>query len=188
LVVLSAIIMAIVFVLSGCGSDSSSPQTNNNKKIAVQKLPTPKDPKRVDRVSAGKINILLSDSLPGLTADQQRAKEEATKALSNPNFEVLPGWTLEKLKAKEERALRDLNAPNFEVRPGWTVAKMKPKEEKALRDLSAPNFEVRPGLTKVELKAYEADALRQMNDPNFEVLPGMTKQEMNAKKAEVPTK
>lgn len=167
-VALGAIFLAIVCVLSGCGSDNSSPSTTTKKKIAVKELPGPKGPGKLANAPNGGMDLLMSDLAPGLTADDLRAKEkEALQAMSDPNFEVLPGMTVAKLKAKETDALRKLNALNFEALPGVTMAELKAKQAAALQNMSLKS-EVLPGMTMVELKAKESEALRKLSDPDFD--------------------
>jgi hypothetical protein len=158
-VALSAIFLAIVFVLSGCGADSSSPKTDTKKKIVVKALPGPQGPGKVANAPKGELNLLLSDSLSALTPEELRAKREAAeRAMSDPNFEALPGVTVRELRAKEAEALRKINDPNFEALPGVTVAELRAKEAEALRKVNDPNFEALPGVTVGELKAKKAAA------------------------------
>ncbi len=180
---LNAIFLAIVFVLCGCGADSSSPKTEPKKQISSkQAAPAPQG--QESKAHKRGRNLLLSDAPTGLTPEELNArakKEAAERVIRDPNFEVLPGLTLKEMEAKEAEALRKIKDPNMEVRPGLNVEQLRVKEAEALRKINDPTLEVFPGVTVQQLRAKEAEALGKINDPTLEVAPGMTMQQLRAK-------
>jgi hypothetical protein len=182
--VLGVIILSLGWVLSGCGSDSGSPQAQTKKKLADRKLVVNKEPQQSEK-TPGKMEPVVGVILEGITEEELKAKQsEATKRLQNPNYEVLPGVTAEELKAKQGEATKRMQAPKLEVVPGVTAETLRAKQAEAAQRMQDPKLEVLPGMTMEALRAKQAEAAQRMQDPKLEVLPGMTLEALRAKQAE----
>jgi hypothetical protein len=160
--VLGAMTLTAVCLVYGCGSNSTSPQTDSKKKMIVKKMEQKMAPGQLDK-SSGKMGSVVTEIIPGLTEEQIEASKAA--AASNPKLEILPGLTLEELEKRKAEAIQKTSDPNFKVFPGVTVREMRERQEAARKIAENPNFEVFPGVTVQEMKERRAEALRRNIHP-----------------------
>jgi len=162
----------MIFLLSGCGSDSTPKGAAPAKKEkAAQKGMDVKSITPLLTDKGGGPGPLLPqvdklDKIPGLPPledlEAKRAAAAAAYEKLDPKKEVLKGLTKEQLEKKLEAERAKRPDPKQQIFPGLTREQMDAKL-KAQRELPAKPMEVFPGLTPEQLKAKAAQA-RQMQE------------------------
>jgi len=159
----------MIFLLSGCGSDSTPKDAASGKKEkaaksgfsmqAVTPLLFPKE--------GGTAPPLPKlDQIPGLPPREELEANRAAAAREyeklDPKRAVLPGITKEQLEAKLEAERAKKPDPTREILLGLTAAQLDAKV-KANRERPAMPVEIFPGLTEEQVKAKATQA-RQMQE------------------------
>ena len=158
----------MIFLLSGCGSDSTPKDAASGKKEKASK----------SGISMPAVTPLLSpkgsgtappvqkfDIIPGIGTEEIEAKREAAERAwekLDPKEIVLPGFTKEQLEANIEAERAKKPDPTREILLGLTAAQLDAKV-KANRERPAMPVEIFPGLTEEQVKAKAAQA-RQMQE------------------------
>lgn len=182
---LGAILLAFLFVLAGCGSDSGSPQTRTKNKLADKKKVEVKKELGQSGESPGKMQPVFGVVLGGMTEEELKDKQaQGMRRLNDPNAEVLPGLTVEAMGAKQAAAAKQLQNPDLQVFPGVNMKDVKAKQAAAAEQLQGSKLQVSPGVTMEVAKAKQAEAAKQLKNPDLMVLPGLTAGELAAKQAE----
>jgi hypothetical protein len=195
-------IVTVLFLLSGCGSDSKPGAVSGKKgKTAV----APDDMKssgaavlgnRGELSGGGTIKRELNavdklGMLPGSGLSPKELEERLAadvKRSESPNYEVVPGMTRQQMEAKiaaaQQEAQKKLESPNYEVVPGMTrqqiEAKIAAAQQEAQKKLESQNYEVFPGMTSAEMK-HKVEAAKKAYSQRQEVSPGITKDELNGR-------
>jgi hypothetical protein len=159
----------IIFLLSGCGSDSTPGHVASGKTEKAAKtdvnMQTVK-PLLVPKESGTAPTIPQLSTIPGMPPleelDAKRKAAARAYEKLDPKSEVLPGLTKKQLEAKfaTERARRPDSTQ--EIFPGLTQGQFYTKL-KAHRERPSTPVEIFPGLTEEQSKA-EAARARQMQD------------------------
>jgi hypothetical protein len=195
---LGVMAVTVIFILSGCGSDSK-PQLVSGKKEKAAKATKPQvtlqpmniyevsDPGTVKRApnTASKGEILPG---AGVTMEElQKRMEAARKVSESPNYEIYPGITRQVLEAKQaanQAELKRRESANDEIYPGITRQQLEAKQaahQAELKRRESTSNEIVPGITRQELEAkIRVDHIKSAS-ANREVYPGITKAELDAK-------
>jgi hypothetical protein len=191
---ISGIIVSALCLLSGCGSDSKPGAVSGKKEK------TGAGPNAMKSSVALPLGNLSDGSGPGTlkkapnaaqgtTAEQVEEKFAASlKRRQDPNYEILPGMTKQKLDAKmsaaQQNLQKKLESPNYEIVPGLSKQQLEAKQAAAQQNLQkrlrAANDEAVPGLTMKELQD-KIEVARRKEAQRHEVLPGITKDELQDK-------
>lgn len=162
-IILTAVIMALIGFLSGCGSDSTSVSETKDKTSKVKpladKLGPQKGPAPKNKSQAG-TNLSLQTF--GLTPEALEASKEAAAKI-DPKLEIAPGLTVEQLRARQAEAAQKMTDPSMEIFPKVYRGDIKPKLGTQILD--NPNIEVLPGITLQQAKAKQAAAVQENVDP-----------------------
>ena len=176
-------LVAILCLLSGCGSDSKPEAVSGKKEKTVQKTPGAPPLRSLGELrgggaikrepnAAGKLEITDGS---GLTAEQlQKTWAAGLKQIESPNSEVAPGMTKQQLEAKmtaaHQKAQKMLQSGNTDKNQGITKAELEDRVQ-AARKKVASQREVVPGITKSELED-RVEAARRKVESRRVVLPG----------------
>jgi len=175
---LGVLVLFLLGVLAGCGSDSTSSSGIKDKAIPPQAKANKiqKEPSQDNRGA----RELVFEVTPGMSAKEMARRAGAVaKKMPDPNFEILPGLTLKEIQAKQAAAAKKLPDPNFEIFPGLTNKGIQAKMAHAKKPDA--NLEIAPGLTLAEVKAKQAAAERKRASSPPEGVPGVTLDEIKAK-------
>jgi hypothetical protein len=157
----------LMFLLPGCGSDSTPKGAASAKKAQPAKSPGDKGTQMITTLLSGKEGdappIPTLDKLPGnLTREQLESNIKATEqAMRDPKREVVPGLTLEQMEANIEAAKRASLDPKREVVPGLTLEQINANIMEAQKRSAPAN--VLSGFTEEQMKAKLAEA-KQLQD------------------------
>jgi hypothetical protein len=163
-------LLTMVLILSGCGSDSKPAKATGGKKGATNAKAS--NPQRV---------------IPLLGA--QKIHKAPKMSINAEGKEVFAGLTREQFQAKVASQLKNNDTANMQVFPGVTVEQFKAKvaADQNKSDLLWQN-EIFPGVTREEMKARIAADLRNNDFKGKEVMPfpgaKITLDQMNKKVAQ----
>jgi hypothetical protein len=202
----------MIFLLSGCGSDSTPKQAASGKKEKTAKtsstlpkvtpLTSAPSLKQFDRgrgtvtaedieakrVAAEKEWQKLGPKdtvLPGYTKEQLEADLQAHQAkMRDPNHEIVPGLTVKQCEAQREAQRAKMRDPNHEILPGLSVKQLEAQREAQRAKMRDPNHEIFPGLSVKQLETQREAQRAKMLDPNREIFPGLTVEQAKAKAAQ----
>jgi hypothetical protein len=157
----------MIFILSGCGSDSTPKHVASaNKEKATKSDANMQTVKPLLSPKAGGTAppiTHMDNILRGMTPEELEAKRAAAAWKNiDPKKIVFPGLTKEQLEAKLEAERAKKPDPNRKIFPGVTQEQLDAKL-KAHRERPAPPGEIFPGLTGEQLNAKAAHA-RQMQE------------------------
>jgi hypothetical protein len=159
----------LIFLLSGCGSDSTPKDAASGKKAKADK----------SGVTMRAVTPLLSpnaggtappipqlEKIPGLPSmeELEAKRTEAKKAYEklDPKQEVLPGLTKEQLEAKIAAQRAKKVDPTQQILPGLTMEQLDAKRKEFRERPSTPGKVVH-GLSEAQVKA-KVDQERQMQE------------------------
>lgn len=173
LVGLGTMMLAVCFLLPGCGSESTPVGSVKGKDAKTSSTPA------VTRSQAGAMLVVGDkgasgagepagikkqperNSLPmgGISREEMDARNAAAvKAGRSMNIEVMRGVTLEEMEARNAAAIKAARSMNIEVMPGVTLEEMKQRNAAAVKFAQSANIEVIPGVTLEEMKKRNAAA------------------------------
>ena len=163
----------ILFLLSGCGSDSKPGGTAGGEKE-----------KAAASAKTGKqmpVPLVMEEEIaPGEAGKRSQAKKEP----STRRIEVLRGMTKEELEAKAEESMAEMKkAQKFRgpVIGGMTQEDLEAKAEESRKRLELKGGgEIFPGITQQELERMAAQGQRREPTPMQEMFPGLTKEQVDA--------
>jgi hypothetical protein len=174
---LGVLLLFLLSVLAGCGSDSTPSSGVKDKAIPSQTKKLQKEPTQDNRGARD----LVFEVKPGMPMKEMvKQAAAAAKKVPDPNAEVFPGVTLRQVQAKQAAVAKKQQDPNLEVFPGMTLRELQAKMVKANKPPN-PDLEIAPGLTLSEVRAKQAAAARKMTNSPPELFPGVTSDEINAK-------
>ena len=167
---LGGMIVTVLCLLSGCGSDSK-PQAVSGKK---------------EKTAAGPKAMNPRAGLPIMNLDEVAGRGTVRREpVVDRKAEILPGAgvTIEEVEERVAAARKRTESPTYEILPGITKqeldAKIAANQNEQKRRESA-NDEIFPGITRAELKDKIA-ADRKKEESGHEVFPGITMDELDAK-------
>jgi hypothetical protein len=185
-------IVTVLCLLSGCGSDSKP------EAVSGKKEKTAASPKAMKSQAAVPLNNLGGGSggtvkreplspetelAPGLTVGEVEKRNAATrKRVEDPDYELIPGITKKELDDKiaaEQKRLESGNSASQEILPGITKQNLDAKMAAHLKMTGSSNGGL-SGSTKEDLNA-RLDADRIKRELNHEVLPGVFKDKLDTK-------
>lgn len=159
-------IVTVLCLLSGCGSDSKP------EAVSAKKEKTAASPK------AMKSRAVLPLQNRG-EASGPNVKREPLR----PETELAPGLTVGDLEERMAATRKRVEAPDYEVIPGITKKELDNKiaaDQKRHESANSASQENLPGITKQDLDARMAAHLKRTGSSN-EGFSGITKQELNAR-------
>lgn len=159
-------IVTVLCLFSGCGSDSKS------QAVSVKKEKTAASP-----------NAMKSRPLVPLQNLGEGSGRNVKKEPLRPETEVAPGLTVADVEERMAATRKRGEDPDYQVFPGVTKKELDNKvaaEQKRHESANSASEEILPGITKQELDARMAAHLKRTGSSN-EGLKGITKQELNAR-------
>jgi hypothetical protein len=175
----------MIFLLSGCGSDSTPKGSAKGKKEPVAKSSSTMQavaPLLSLKEGGTAPPLPQLDKIPILPPPEEleAKRAAAAKASADPKAIVLRGITNEELEAKRKAALVQKPDVTVEIVPGLTQKQLDAKL-KAHRELCATPLESMPGLSEKQLKANAAQAWQEMKSTPHKQLfpPGERKKTVN---------
>jgi hypothetical protein len=134
------VIVAVLGLLSGCGSDSQPDAVSTNKEKTTAGAELMKTP------------VALSLQNQGVVVQRTIKREPLS-----PDTELVPGLTVRQVEERGAAALKRIQSPDYEILPGMTRQQLDDKialaRQNAQKELESPNREVLPGMTKQQLEA-----------------------------------
>jgi len=190
---LGTMVLAVCFLLLGCGSDNKPGAVSNKKEKAAASTKAMKSQAALPLMNrsdesrgAVKRAPLPPDKVlaPGLTAGEVEARMEATRKLVEaPDYKVFPGITKQELDEKiaaEQIRQESAKSASQEILPGITKQELEARLEAHAKRTAMSGNEGLKGITKEELNArLEADRIKR--GMTNEVLPGVFKGELEGK-------
>ena len=185
-------IVTVLCLLSGCGSDSKPEAVSGKKEKTAASAQGMKSRealalKNLGEVSGGNVKreplYPETELAPGLTvADVEERMAATRKRVENQDYQVFPGVTKNELDNKiavEQKRHESANSASEEILPGITKQELDARMAAHLKRTGASNEGVK-GVTKQELNArLEEDRIKR--GMNNEVLPGVSKDKLDAK-------
>jgi hypothetical protein len=168
---LGTMVLAVCFLLLGCGSDSTPGGAVKGKNAQTSSTPAAKQSQAPTMLLMGEKGA----SGAGKTADIK--KQPDRKSI------LMQGITLEEMEARNAAAVKMARSPGMQVMPGVTVEQMKARNEAAVKKARSPGMEVMPGVSVEQMKARNAAAVKMAQSPGMEVMPGVTVEQMKARNA-----
>jgi hypothetical protein len=174
LIGLGIMVLMVIALLSGCGSDSTpggSVKEKNAKAAAGSKA-----------TKMPAVISLLTDKEgtdPGKMGNVKKQPDAQ-------RLEAFPGMTVEELEARDAADRKKFEDPNNEIFPGITRKELEARVAADRKKFEDPNHEIFPGITRKELEARDAADRKKFEDPNHEIFPGITMAELNARRAAEP--
>jgi hypothetical protein len=162
----------MIFLLSGCGSDSSPKGSASAKKEkekdeksgSTMQMVKPLLPPKAGGTAPPLAHV--DNILPGMPPPKELEAKRAAAAAAweklDPKAIVFPGLTKEQFDANLEAERARKPDPNREIFPGLTQEQLNAKL-KAHRERPATPVEILPGITDEQIKAKAAQA-RQMQE------------------------
>lgn len=192
LVTLGTMVLAVCFLLPGCGSDGKPGAVSGKKEKTAASPKAMKSGEAFPLMNLGdesrgavKRAPLPPDTVlaPGLTAGEVEERMAANrKQVEAPDYKVFPGITKQELDDKiaaEQKRQEAAKSPSQEILPGITRQELDARMAAHLKKTASSN-EGLTGITKAELDArLEADRIKR--GMTNEVLPGVFKGELDAK-------
>jgi hypothetical protein len=160
----------MIFLLSGCGSDSTpKPAASGKKEKAARSASAmqPVTPLLSPKAGGTAPPLVQLDKIGGIaTLDEIEAKrKEQSWEKLDPNTIVFPGMTKEQVEAKIAAHQARKPDPNQEIFPGMSAKQLRAKEKAYREQRSTMSAEIFPGVTREQLKA-KADQARQEQENN----------------------
>jgi hypothetical protein len=152
----------MMFLLLGCGSDSTPKGAATAKKEQPAKSPGDKGTRTITSLLSDKEGnapqLQVLDKLPvDLTPEEIEARRKAAEqTMLDPKYELFRGLTMEQVEAKREAARRAMDSKKFETFPGLTQEQYNAKLMEAQKR-PAP-AKILLGLTEEQVKAKAAEA------------------------------
>ena len=160
---LGGMVVMLLCLLSGCGSDSK-PEAMSGKKEKTATSP----------------KAMKSRAAPPLMNLGEISRGTVKKGQLNPDTELAPGLTVREVEKRMEATRKRVEAPDYEVVPGITKQKLDDKIAAEQKRHESDSKEILPGITRQELDARMAAHLKRAGSSN-EGLSGITKEELNAR-------
>jgi hypothetical protein len=183
-------IVTILFLLSGCGSERKTEAVSSKKEKSAASPKDMKSREALPRMNLGdgswetvKKEPLKSETelAPGLTAAELEERLTAfRKRVDATNYEVFPGITKQELDDKMAAEQRRRESANQEIFPGITKQELDARMADHVKKRGSSNAGL-PGITKEELNDRLAAERKRRGSTNYEVVPGITKAELDAK-------